>query len=368
MDRSDPRINRQDNEIPVKSVKSMNCKKLHHISCTEIFVMGNQSADLDSCVSAISLSALITFIKPEISCMAMIQGNREDLRLKPEIEALFTRSGLDLNNIIFTSDPDAPGLQGKNIILVDHNHPEKENSGTLIQGIVDHHKDSGQFPSLLLRDIRLCGSCGSIISEYWKTCGTDIPYSQRLLLAGTIEVDTGGLSEEWGKATDLDRDQLHWLESGLNEDDRLFLKTLDKIKNNLDHLSMMDHLTRDYKDFPIPSLKGGISSVPLSVSEFFREGFFDQRGIESFSHERCPGFLLIMHSMGSPLRRELSLYCPEDIPLNTPAALLKKALEALDTTPLSFDHSANRSWYHYHLNDPKTARKVLVPLLMQELS
>jgi len=345
----------------------MNVKKLLQISDDNVYVLGNQSADLDSCASALSLASLLSTVNPRVTSIALIQGERGDLGLKPEITALLVKAGLKISDLQFTSQLVPPGLKKKAVFLVDHNHPEKENLDYSVIGIIDHHKDSGYLKSLPLRDIRVCGSCCSIISEYWHKLETKIPYSQRLLLAGAIEIDTGGLNDDWGKSTELDRQQYQILKAGLQNDDIGFLKTLQGIKNDLDHLNMTDHLRRDYKDFPLHSFQGGISSVPLSTEFFFRNDFFDPTLLDEFCQSRCPGFLLIMHSFGSPLQRELSLYCPTGSQKGIKKRL-KRALKALETAPFDLNKEGHQQWYHYRLKDSKTSRKILIPLLLHELA
>lgn len=334
----------------------------------DLFILGNQAADLDSTVSACSLSALLDRINPSKQFSALIQGSPEDWMLKPEIKALFDRAGISGESFFYTDGLTERDYIPREVLLVDHNKIDMENIDLRIAGIVDHHKDQKFYPGLTLRDIRVCGSCASIISRYWEQSGIGLPYPQRLILAGAISVDTGNLNPEWGKTTELDSEQYNVLISGLSVEDKTFIHSLLEIKNDLSHLTLAEQLKRDYKKFPSDSLQGGIASVPLPVSDFFNPAFFNSTDIDSFARKNCPDFLIIMHTRAEPFQRELSLFIPPGKSGATAGTLLHDSLMSIKKAgfhPLPSGSLSN--WTHFSQKNITVSRKVLVPLLLTEI-
>ena len=145
---------------------------------------------------------------------------------------------------------------------MDHNHPEGIGDEPLLSGIIDHHRDSGYAPSLPVRIIESCGSCASLVSREWLRRGGRMERKTAMLLAAAIIVDTGDFNPEWGKTTSLDISEYSRLDKLLLPEDRDFLKTLLQIKGNLSHLSLLDHLRRDYKEIP----RTGLAAVSALFS------------------------------------------------------------------------------------------------------
>ncbi|MDC7231944.1 MAG: DHH family phosphoesterase [Spirochaetales bacterium] len=338
----------------------------------DIIIMGNQAADLDSCVSAFAFASLLTALNPEIKIHPLIQGSFEDLRLKPEIESLFRRAGISLRPDHFTAHfPPAPlkGSRNRALILVDHNRVDSPELTYRPVGIVDHHRDTGAYPGLSLRDIRICGSCSAIISEYWRESGLPLSRGNALLLAGAIAVDTGYLDPSWGKATELDRKEYTRLLGQLSPEDQDYLKTLLHVKNDLSHLNLMEHLKRDYKDFPVIGLRGGIASITLGQDEFFSPDFFRQEVIQEFIQKTCPDFLIIMHTVPEPFKRELSVFVPDQ--KGYAGKEIRQGLEKLKEPGLSINNTKQNGyggvWTLYSQKNIKVSRKVLTPLLKEVL-
>ena len=334
-----------------------------------LIVLGNQSADLDSTVSAFSLAALIAIVNPSIKVYPLIQGSPSDLRLKPEIKALFTHAGIALNPQYFLTEGLQNGYNADSIILVDHNKPDVLLPHHRIAGIVDHHEDLGEYPNLPLREIKRTGSCSTLISRYWKEAEKPLPYAQRVILSAAMAVDTGYLNPQWGKTTQMDREEYTRLTERLQEKDKHFIESLITMKNDLSQLNMEDHLRRDFKFFPLIKGRGGISSIPLIQQKVFSEGFYNHNSVTEFCKENDLKFLLIMHTMDQPFRRELSLYVPPGSEEDGIRDQLEHALEALDQAgirksgPLVF-----QKWQCFSQEDPSMSRKVIVPLLRKELT
>lgn len=134
-------------------------------------VTGNESADLDSVVCAISYAWFKQHRQPCDVFVPLINIERQDFILRTEITFLFRKLGIDSRHLIFRDDPT---LQMENwnsqsrlrLILVDHNLlslVHKTYAGAVIE-VVDHHKDENHFPSVP-KEIALVGSCCTLVAE-----------------------------------------------------------------------------------------------------------------------------------------------------------------------------------------------------------
>ncbi|MDC7241189.1 MAG: DHH family phosphoesterase [Spirochaetales bacterium] len=331
----------------------------------DLLIAGNQAADLDSCVCAFTLAALLKCLNPEINAAPLIQGSAGDLRMKPEVDGLFSRAGIPLKTGHFLEDLNKDDRRSlftsRSLILVDHNEKDPDLPCLPVMGVVDHHRDSGTCKDAPLRDIRTCGSCASIISEYWRESGEELPYSAHLLLAGAIAVDTGCLNPHWGKTTELDSREYKRLMDLLKPEDRGYIENLLEVKNDLSHLTMTEHLRRDYKSFSVSGLSGGIASLTIRRSDFFSSPFHKGSELKDFQIRNCRDFLMVLHSFGSPLERELSLFDPEGR-----GKSLKRALALLEERGIRLSEE-REEWSFYAMDDPKISRKVLMPLLSYAL-
>ncbi len=339
------------------------------IFCGPLGILGNQAADMDSVVCALSGAQLFKTLNPGLEVYPLIQGKRRDLELKKEIPALLQQAGIPPKELIFL-DHDAPWPRNINkIILVDHNVPDRPLPPDRVAGLVDHHEDEGKFRDASLRFMEKSGSCASLISALW---GNTLPKAQRLLLAGAISLDTGFLNPCWGKTTSRDSFEFKKLIQGLDDRDMAFLKTLQGIKDDVKALSLYEILTRDYKDFPLKQekIKGGTASIPLSCKAFFNRMQKEPEGLENLILNHGLDFLLVFHSYGEPLCRELSFRAEDP----QRAEQLKKALNQfkslgilpLKRRPVKQNHKF--PWYCYSQRDSTLSRKRLCPLLRKALA
>ena len=350
-----------------------------------IIITGNQAGDLDSTVSAIGLSRLLTLIEPDIRFIPVLKRDREKLHLNPEIPAILNYVGINPLDLDFEeSEPIRKQIRHikTGYFLVDHNEPESGIEPQRIIGIIDHHKDLGftlkqEYPGISRRIVEPCGSCASLVSRVWQQNRFLPDRTTALLLGAAIIVDTGNFNPEWGKTTDLDRKQYAWLHSFFKEEDEQFLCSLTVIKNDLRALSPAEHLIRDYKDISGSKIRGGISSVPLSLAEFYESSRYSARSVSDFMKNRSLDFLFIMHTTQKPFKRELSLIpSPRLSPDNNLRTLLKTKLlllEELELTilPLFTDQQQLQNtlpWFCLAQGNSKASRKTVLPLLRDILN
>ncbi|KAJ1648210.1 Exopolyphosphatase [Coemansia erecta] len=277
-------------------------------------VLGNESADLDSMVSSISLAYTLT--QPgEIPAIPVINTNRTDMALRPDCNFLLSTtlqtSGASIQDLTFIDDFDLPSVirhyeAAENYVvpgeleiwLADHNAPASRQRylEPFVKGIVDHHVDEGRCLMAKTRIIDMVGSCTSLVGEMIRDKEEHIdPVLAKMILA-PILLDTADLSPAAMKATDKDRacvswlfPQVQWAEmsaSSNNKDTDEILtldvqnttelfKTLDKLKGQVSHLSSRDLLRKDYKQWQVVDLSGstwnvGISSVGYRLRKWIK--------------------------------------------------------------------------------------------------
>ncbi|KAI7830851.1 hypothetical protein BX661DRAFT_180185, partial [Kickxella alabastrina] len=265
------------------------CRRRHrHHQPPLTLVLGNESADLDSMVTSITLAYILSQTEPTMA-IPILNTNRSDLRLRPDCSQLLnstlhdaTLGETDLRGLTFIDDFDLPALAasarsgGLNVWLADHNAPS-----------------SGQ--RYLEPLVRRCLDAPVRVLE--PTCEEIHPALAKMILA-PIVLDTSNLSgKEGGRATAKDRAVASWLlpqvrwstnVANITDDADTFTlevsdmealyRALDKLKGQTSHLSSYDLLRKDYKQWEVLDANGlawqvGISSVGMRMPKWLaRDG------------------------------------------------------------------------------------------------
>ncbi|KAL2140174.1 hypothetical protein VTI28DRAFT_4190 [Corynascus sepedonium] len=141
------------------------------------FVVGNESADLDSLCCTLLFAYFRTHTPPHTLHIPLSNLPRADLALRPELNAVLSPAGLKPDDLITLTDLPREGLNPEDThwLLVDHNaltgDLAKSFSNRII-GCIDHHEDENVIPHTLPpgqpRIITKCGSCMSLILDYCK--------------------------------------------------------------------------------------------------------------------------------------------------------------------------------------------------------
>ena len=180
------------------------------------------------------------------------------------------------------------GQSNLKFVLLDHNHfkveglsyPEAVNAPVI--SVIDHHVDEGLYQEASPRIVRTCGSCTTLVIEYFQDRLRDgsleaIP-EIALLASSAILVDTASLAKD---ATETDKDGMNssqemltgvinmlrstTLSATSNEQD--WIRKLQTAKRDVKGLSTIQLLKRDYKEWDLGAELGmwGISSVTASL-------------------------------------------------------------------------------------------------------
>lgn len=158
---------------------------------TITLVFGNESADLDSCVSSISYGYLQTAkASPKQLIVPVLNIPRADVKLRAELLLLLKNNDLSEADLICRDDLATgswnasshdlttnalPGLVQNaaeiSFVLVDHNNFEVEgfpSNDVHVTGLIDHHVDEGLYLNANPRIIETSGSCTSLVVTYFK--------------------------------------------------------------------------------------------------------------------------------------------------------------------------------------------------------
>ncbi|KAJ2081947.1 Exopolyphosphatase [Coemansia sp. RSA 988] len=289
-------------------------------------VLGNESADMDSMVSSISLAYALSSEQERSNSSAaipVINTNRSDMALRPEcgllLSATLAAEGGRLEDLTFIDDFDllavvqqyaaSQGHGQLDVWLTDHNAPASRQASLepFVRGIVDHHTDEGRCPEAWWRQIEPVGSCTTLVAEKLRNLATTASTNELIgaplakMLLAPILLDTSNLKPAAGRTTDKDIEHVSWLIpqvqwtwpststvhsqseesdteqlSSLNvhSTDELY-RTLDKLKGNVSHLSSYDLLRKDYKQWEVEDAGGrqwtvGISSISYRLRKWLK--------------------------------------------------------------------------------------------------
>ncbi|CAK4033141.1 related to exopolyphosphatase [Lecanosticta acicola] len=270
------------------------------------FVIGNESADLDSITCALVygyiLSSKLEARKAGRFVIPVANIAASELPLRPELTALLKHADIKPLELITLDDlGDEPlPVEKTDWTLVDHNALQGK-LGDLyrsrVTGVIDHHDDEKAVSrGVDVRIIEKSGSCNSLVTnhlrETWQqlsdsamtvgaahpqdnvTLVDDFAYTSgwdaqvAKLALGAILIDTINMKAEH-KVTDADKKAIRFLEAkihishkyGKDYDRDRFFQEIDDAKSDVSALSLEDLLRKDYKQWTEGDLTLGISSV-----------------------------------------------------------------------------------------------------------
>ncbi|KAL7417954.1 hypothetical protein BDY24DRAFT_373509 [Mrakia frigida] len=298
-------------------------------------VMGNEAGDLDSLASAIAFSYLSTTLLATPKIISLLQTPRSSLPLRPEntlaLSLASLTSSLSSSASPFLCIDDLPiqptelVKRGVSFALVDHNRllptfipppsSDLDLEPVVVKAVIDHHQDEDLYPEANPRIVSTgAGSCASLVTLYFQThfptnastSSLHVPLPKELatLLLSAIMIDTGGL-KAGGKATEKDIAAVEFLyplsslvdptttpvqlnsssvsieSSGIPSSLTTLTTDLLSTKRNVSHLSSLDLLSRDYKQYLHPlsahllpsesqpiTLRVGLATVPIGLVEW----------------------------------------------------------------------------------------------------
>ncbi|CAF0750443.1 unnamed protein product [Adineta steineri] len=236
-------------------------------------VMGNESCDLDSTISACVYAYFLHTIcsnPNEILHLPIMNTNQNTFGLRHEIRWFLKDN---FSNVIFIDDINLNELYDQKkleIILVDHHYLHSKLNEAVVE-IIDHHQIKKD--SILLKDssaikIELVGSCCTLVAEKILASNFKMTDEIAYLLTGPIIFDTVNFSSSAGKTTEKDEQiyaQLQTYRHSPIDDSKLY-EDLRKSSCDITGLSIQDLLQKDVKPIIGSNLRLIMSSLPMDYT------------------------------------------------------------------------------------------------------
>lgn len=299
----------QSKESYIRNINSApdNVKKVH-------FVMGNESADLDSIISSIAYAYLLQKEHPSDVYVPLLNIVKSDIPLRKDALYLFESNHILLDDVLFLNDVEFDKLYAHDLFrlnLVDHNtlKPSQKAYSSTIETIVDHHVDeNGYYPLLRLKEIAVVGSASTLIAERFKNSShVALPPDLALMLLAPILIDTADL-ESREKTTLRDRNAVIYLESLTSVPDDYY-RILYYKKMDVTNLTPLLLFSKDFKEYLDGDILYGISSIPSSVYWNRKQIPSILADLETYAKERDLVYLiLLMHNPDEGPKRTVLVY------------------------------------------------------------
>ncbi len=318
-------------------------------------VLGNESADLDSVVSALTTAYYQHLTDPFAPTpLPVINIPRQELRLRADILFLLDRLKIDQADLTFTDEVDLLNQATDRplaLTLVDHNQlaPHQAHLIKRVTIIIDHHiYESGQYDQTVKETIRPVGSTATLI---WNLFAQNHPdaLDQALshFLLAPILIDTALLGDPV-KTTDMDQQAVTWLRTKAQINIKVFYDLLQAKKRDLTHLTAQEILKKDYKAWQWNTQTGGISSAPQLIETLLETKTGILAVAEKLARESQFDFYMVMGSSGTPQsRRDLLIWCPDQQLVERLTAHLQKSAIGVKKAPFPHILAPIGTDFHY---------------------
>ncbi|KAH8317361.1 hypothetical protein KR074_010686 [Drosophila pseudoananassae] len=243
-------------------------RKLH-------LVLGNESCDLDSAVSAMTLAFIYAQRYREHDYVPVLNIPRRDYPLKTEVGHMFGKCGISEPVLLFRDDLPKEMIQDISVILVDHH---VSSLAPNVTQILDHRPLDDGAPNYKLLPASCektidpsVGSCATLVAE--RYLAQDEPRSRNVaeLLHATIVLDTINFSPTAKRYGPLDKCMVQnlELELGLVEDQRPQLfDELVAARADISKLKLTEVLRKDMKMLSTDRQEVPLAGMPILVRDF----------------------------------------------------------------------------------------------------
>ncbi|KAK8127588.1 exopolyphosphatase [Apiospora sp. TS-2023a] len=375
------------------------------------FVVGNESADLDSLCSAILLAYLRTHSPPHTLHIPLCHIPRDDLSLRPEFTSVLRRAGTSPEDVITLSElpgPESLSPADTRWLLVDHNALTGQLAqlySAQVDSCIDHHADEGKVPQdSPLRAIEKSGSCASLVvtqcRDAWDALSASsseeeaqaIDTNLAYLGLGPILIDTSNLKNA-DKTTEFDTDAATYLESKLkggtglvaasnpsgssgSYERKVFHDEVAHLKEDITSLSLRDILRKDYKEWEDAGVRLGTSSVPQDFAFLAKKAGGEDalaEVIREWTKEKELGLMAVLttSSHDGKFKREMLVWAQSEKAVQAAQNFEKGCSEELGLSPWnngSLDVDEKDSWRRcWNQANIKNSRKQIAPLLREAL-
>ncbi|CEP65040.1 exopolyphosphatase LALA0_S18e00364g [Lachancea lanzarotensis] len=352
-----------------------------------LIVCGNESADLDSVVSAVTYAYFSYIRDPSVQVVPVVNILRADLNLRRDIVWVLKKGNIPHNLLYFHEDLQDMRKRFKGpieAILVDHNESQSLAKKVVdsVVGIIDHHEDLGLHKDIPERRsgpriVTPAGSCSSLVFNFWNEMfksagGARIGPDALSLCLGALLIDTSNMAY---KVEHPDREAHATYTSLLpNVDFQVYFDQIRQAKDDIAGLSLRDILRKDYKEFVFSQTQGSLKCGFASVVKPFgwiHTQFPDQQIVEAcekFVDERELDILVILTSWTDSkgqFQRQLALYAKERPSIEVSSKIAERITTILKLQPIQIlDASCENCSFFAQLNT-NASRKQVVPYVQE---
>ncbi|XP_072019934.1 uncharacterized protein [Amphiura filiformis] len=345
-------------------------------------VIGNESCDLDSAVSALVYAYYLHSVSKQtdgdsnVLYIPILNIPHQDYSVRTEVTHCLQAHHITDDILVFRDEANLRTLHEKSqllLTLVDHNVLVSSDSflDDDIVEIVDHHSNGRHDGEDRKLDITLetVGSCCTLVTEKILLDGKEIlDETTATLLLSTILVDTFNLSESAKKTTPKDEAMVAELQQLCSINRQVLFEEIERVKFDVSGLSTSDLLKKDYKSLLGSNINIGLSSITLHLRNLIERPSLES-DLERFCLDRNLHILLLINlalvDKETP-QRQLGIYSPGYLALKD---TLVKTLQESDAPQLQLSEIDNAplSIAAFDQGNTAASRKKLMPLAQQFL-
>uniref|UniRef100_A0A1B6E685 DHHA2 domain-containing protein n=1 Tax=Clastoptera arizonana TaxID=38151 RepID=A0A1B6E685_9HEMI len=335
-------------------------------------ILGNESCDLDSTVSSVVYSFLLSHLlkTSQTIIIPVINVRENDFKIKTEVIYFCEDCGIDSKNFIFRDQINLNNLKNSGVlelVLIDHHTlvADNEELRSTVTEVIDHRP---RDPTSHFRDdaiicIENVGSCATIIARHiFETDPSIMNPNIAKLLYGTIVLDTACLSFDAGIAKPLDFEitdkLLHICDKSISKE-KIF-KDISTARANISGLTIQQIIKKDLKTVSgIP-----IIGLPILVKDFLLQPNVSA-AISQFCTDREHNLAVFMGlNVGSEqIQRDFAIYKhvknADDLALNLINNLQRNNFDLEEISIPNLSHQFNV----FKQNNSKFSRKKLLPIV-----
>lgn len=331
-------------------------------------ICGNQSGDLDSVISSISYALFADIHDPLNRHIPVLNFYKSDISSRKDLLLVLSQFEIHRDSLLYLDDLPSisSGVQG--LVLVDHNKPTSNFNEFQITGIIDHHEDEHLAPDANPRIIQRCGSCSTLVAQYWTSQGVLLTNELVKFLLAPLIIDTSCLKH---RAEEPDFVMFKEYQKFIDPlEINSWFEELQSAKFDITGLSMHQIFAKDYKlfEFGVGTdnvLKlVGISSI-VKPYKWLVENYSDFKDqMDAYLKQQGLDIFVFMTSFekDGEFNRELG-YVTKDEASNT---LMRLALDQNLRAELELDPIDNTHNVYRQLN-VAASRKQVAPAIKRAL-
>lgn len=245
-------------------------------------VIGNESVDLDSAVSSISLAYYLNNVEgksqvipaarrsEQLVFVPVINATREQLPFKTEVTHWLIKRRIELNNLLCINEIRLEG-NVQNFVLVDHHVTHLRDN---VIAVLDHRPFDtlSNLRSDCFTKIQEVGSCATLVCDVIKSdISSANNYKETFqLLYGPIVLDTINFSKEADKVRPLDIEMVEYIENILEIEKSNRKAIYDELVAARADVSSLNSLQLLSKDLKIISSDDGRVRVAIPGVDVFQ--------------------------------------------------------------------------------------------------